>query len=74
MAFRPKRLQPGDMITAKAKNDAGRHPVLGPIIEGQEYTVAAEHFPLELLERPANVLFPFEAEPAQETIIEGGDA
>lgn len=72
MAAKPKRLQPGEMITAKALANAGHHNTLGNIVQGQEYTVAAELFPLQLLERPPGVLFPFEADP-EPTIPEGGN-
>jgi len=72
MAAKPKRLMPGEMITAKAIADAGHHNTLGNIVKGQEYTVPAEIFPLQLLERPAGVIFPFEADPA-ETTSEGGN-
>lgn len=56
----PKQLQPGEMITAKALADAGYHAQLGNIVKGEPYTIPAGQFPLGLLERPDNVIFPFE--------------
>jgi len=72
MEAKLKRLKPGEMVTAKALADAGHHHTLGNIVKNQEYTVAAELFPLQLLERPAGVLFPFEADPETPS-TEGGN-
>lgn len=40
-------------ITVKAKVTAGVHPVHGPIIEGQEYTIEEHQFAPQLFERPS---------------------
>lgn len=71
MATKLKRLKPGEMVTAKALANAGHHRTLGAIVKDREYTVPAELFPLQLLERPEGVLFPFEPDPAKSD--EGGN-
>jgi hypothetical protein len=58
-----KRLNPDDIVEAKAKGDLGFHPQLGQIGKGEVYQVKAGEFPHELLERPAGVLFPGEPDP-----------